>query len=132
MFHFAYKMTFASFWLIFNQKLANVPPGQNVGKRTLPQIWGALVSRVRMMWRPGCQSAIVVRSMDSRFVILVYLLADLIEIWIPTLVKMGGTVKALFSLLGYSDLRRGVSMCSAIPQFRNLKTRITAFFVSRF
>ena len=29
-------MMFASFWLNFNQKLANVSPGQNVGKRTPP------------------------------------------------------------------------------------------------
>ena len=29
-------MMFASFWLNFNQKLANIPPGQNVGKHTPP------------------------------------------------------------------------------------------------
>ena len=32
---------------------------------------------------------------------------------------MAGAVKALFPMLGCSDLRRGVIMCSAIPQFRN-------------
>ena len=35
------KGTFASFGLNFSQKLANVPPGQNVGKRTRPKVRGA-------------------------------------------------------------------------------------------
>ena len=88
-----------------------VPLLRNWPPRLLPKgflLWKNivlyLVFKARMMLRPGCPSAIVVQSMDSRFAILVYLLADLIEIWSPALVKMAGTVKVLFSLLGYSDL----------------------------
>ena len=33
-------MMFASFGLIFNQKLANVPPRPNVGKHTPPESGG--------------------------------------------------------------------------------------------
>ena len=33
-------MMFASFWLNFTQKLANMPPGQNVGKHTPPNLGG--------------------------------------------------------------------------------------------
>ena len=33
-------MMFASFWVNFNQKLANVPPGQNVGRYTPPNLGG--------------------------------------------------------------------------------------------
>ena len=40
--YFAYKRTFASFWLNFNQKLANIPPRQNVGKHTPPPNLGGL------------------------------------------------------------------------------------------
>ena len=39
--YFAYRMTSGSFGLNFSQKLTNVPPGHNFGKRTHPQIWGA-------------------------------------------------------------------------------------------
>ena len=71
--------------------------------------------RVRMMLRPYCPSAIVVQSMVSRFVILAYLLADLIEIWIPTLVKMAGTAKPfVVGLFGFTTRRDYVFVYSAI------------------
>ena len=38
------KGMFASFWLNFSQKLANVPPGQNVGKHTPPKSGGLNIS----------------------------------------------------------------------------------------
>ena len=41
------KGTFPSFGMNFSPKLADAHPGQNVGKRTPPQIWGAeLISKL--------------------------------------------------------------------------------------
>ena len=45
-----YKRTFASFGQNFNQKLANTPPGQNVGKHTPPKS-GGLKYQCKNQWR---------------------------------------------------------------------------------
>jgi hypothetical protein len=41
--YFAYKRTYASFLLTLNQKLADVPPGKNVGKDTPQKKTGGLI-----------------------------------------------------------------------------------------
>ena len=48
--YFAYKRTLVSFWLNFSQKLANLSPGQNVGKHTPQKIWGALATGVHVVF----------------------------------------------------------------------------------
>ena len=60
------KGTFASFGLNFNQKLANVLPGQNVGKRTPLQIWGATRAPTRSPKSPAAQNAASPRSQNSQ------------------------------------------------------------------
>ena len=47
------KGTFASFCLTFSQKLANVHPGQNVGKRTPPPNLGGSVGELWFVVPPG-------------------------------------------------------------------------------
>ena len=44
--YFGYKRMFASFWQNFRQKLANIPPGQNVGKHTPPSNLGGLGAEI--------------------------------------------------------------------------------------
>ena len=63
--YFEYKRMFASFWLNFSQKLANAPPGQNVGKHTPPPPkYGGLLSV-----RPTVRPVVVVRSVSVRPVV---------------------------------------------------------------
>ena len=59
---------FASFWLNFNQELANYPPGQNVGKHTPPtpkNLGGLSIESI-----VGAQRTDIRRKTDPRLVYL--------------------------------------------------------------
>ena len=53
-------MMFASFWLTFSQKLANIPPGQNVGNsiyifnNIFAAVWALRHLRFHLQCLPAC------------------------------------------------------------------------------
>ena len=63
--YFEYKRTVASFWLNFTQKLANIPPRQNVGKHTPPSTLRAGAPDFRPLEEDDRRAVAAVASTDN-------------------------------------------------------------------